>query len=90
MNVCKSETVIIWSELYNNFKKMSSTEQWLWFIRKRTKQEYLKTRYVLHKNKTPMLILNLKRIVFILHLADNTQVKLTVDYNNYHKKLVHT
>lgn len=46
--------------------------------------------YVLHKNKTPLLVLNSKRIVFILHLADNTQVKFTVDYNNYHKKLVHT
>lgn len=46
--------------------------------------------YVLNKNKTPLLILNSKRTAFILHLADNTQVKLTVDYYNYHKKLVHT
>lgn len=29
--------------------------------------------YVLHKNKTPLLVLNSKRTVFILHLADNTR-----------------
>lgn len=46
--------------------------------------------YVLYKNKIALLILNSKRTVFILHLTDNTKVKLTVDYNNYHKKLVHT
>lgn len=37
--------------------------------------------YLLHKNKTPLLILNSKRR--LLHLADNNQVKLTVDYNKY-------